>query len=63
MIFPLARARRGHYVMFMHDARSWAEPFKIKAMERLRKTTRATALRAAVFNTFILRSRDVYIDS
>ena len=30
--------------------------------QRLRKTTRATALRDAGFNTFILRSCDVYID-
>lgn len=51
--------------MIETNKRAWAEPYKIKVVELLKMTTREErehAIRESGYNTFLIRSQDVYID-
>jgi tyrosine phenol-lyase len=54
-----------HTMGQQHGRRSWAEPWKIKMVEPLHVISaeaRARAAAEAGYNTFLLRSEDVYLD-
>ncbi len=54
-----------HTMGQQHGRRSWAEPWKIKMVEPLKVSTpeqRRAALDEAGWNTFLIKSDDVYID-
>src|SRR5699024_6155660 len=51
--------------MAKEEERSWAEPYKIKMVEPVQmisREEREQAIKEAGYNTFLLKSRDVYID-